>query len=234
MVRGADGVRTFRHDSGYRSAIRIVDVVLERNRKYDLRLQVELSHSGVALLDTTVGRVAQRTWRRDMESFQSQLDEARANLQNLQSDDLGDAVISLRGRLSQRETAVSSLNVDRSALTQRWTARNSCDEERLNQEVERCNQAIVSLQRSVERQQRESVNVTIYNNDSGSSNGDGQSVSVSEQLLRHERQRKKDLMAQKMAKMTSKGLNVAIAGALFGAIGTGVAVLPFLLACSVM
>ncbi|KAK5449864.1 hypothetical protein LTS15_008437 [Exophiala xenobiotica] len=206
------GTRTHRHDSGYRSAIRIIEPIIQKNTKYALRIQKELSQPDVTLLDTTT----------------------RDNLHNLRSSSLDDDIASMRKSLANRETAVALLTLNQPTLSQRWTARNTRDNELMNQQLEQCNQAIIPLQRQLEYQQHGAVNISIHNNDSASSIAESE-VSAMDRQLKMERQKQKDLMAKRMAKMTSKSMKAGIAGSMFGAVSMGVGLLPLaLIACCVM
>ncbi|KAK5203991.1 hypothetical protein LTR41_010201 [Exophiala xenobiotica] len=228
------GTRTHRHDSGYRSAIRIIASIIQKNTKYALRIQKELSQPDATLLDTTVGRMAHRAWEADIESFQAQLDHTRDNLHNLRSSRLDHDITSMRTSLANRENAVALLTLNQPTLSQRWTARNTRDNELMNQQLEQCNQAIITLQRQLENQQHGAINISIHNNDSASSIAESE-VSAMDRQLKMERQKQKDLMAKRMAKMTSKSMKAGIAGSMFGAVSMGVGLLPLaLIACCVM
>lgn len=232
IVSRVPGRRTFRHDSGYRSAIKILDAVIERDEKHALRIQRELNQPGATLLDTTVGRVAQAAWKRDLARFQNQLDDARNNLQHLHAPDVRSDIDALRRRLSSQEAAIASLTLDQPALMERWTTRNHMDNEQLTGELERCSREIASLQRQLDER---SIGIAIYNNDSRSSFGDATPTTEAEKRLIEERQRQRDLLAQRMARMASKSMHAGIAGSLFGAMSVGIALLPFALAsCCVM
>jgi hypothetical protein len=108
------------------------------------------------------------------------------------------------------------------------------DYELMNQQLEQCNQAMITLQRQLENQQHGAVNISIHNNDSASSIAESE-VSAMDRQLKIERQKEKDLMARRMAKMTSKSMNAGIASTLLGAVSMGVALWPLALtACCVM
>jgi hypothetical protein len=236
IVRVGGRQAVARHDAGFRSAIRIVDSIIQQDVKYALRIQKQMAQPGTTLLETDVGRLASTTWEQDIAAFNENINEARMEIANVRASETQRELNALRSKLADREAAIAALTLDRPSLFSHYTERNRLrrvqEEEYFMEQLEQCDRKIASLERQLDGQQRDSpVSISIYNNDSASTIGDN----PLERHLKEERQKKKEILTQRMAKMTNHSMRAGIAGALFGGMSMGIAALPIALAaCNVM
>jgi hypothetical protein len=229
-----------RHDQGYKTAMSIIDLIVKRDTKHELLIQKELAKPGATLYDTTAGREAQLLWEKDIKQFQEELTHAKEAFtasQQRSGATFTNEMRSLNSSINERKSALKDLLLPKQELENRWVSKNSREVELLQQKIIECHKTIENLL------QRSSTSTSLSS--SGSDTGVYQrpprdaSASSSEEslLLAQQQHRQKELMAQKMAKLTARSMHVGVASALFGGVSAGLAVLPllpYLALCCVM
>ncbi|KIX10130.1 uncharacterized protein Z518_01211 [Rhinocladiella mackenziei CBS 650.93] len=241
LVHGSPKSSVRRHDQGYKSAISIVDRIMERNVKYDLLIQKELAKPGATLYDTTAGREAQMLWEKDLERFQEELNKAKEAFdasQRRSDTAFTNEIQSLKSSITERKSALNDLLLPKAELESRWVSRNTREVEMLERKINECHHTIENLLKRASTPVDGGLSLfplrTGDESAPSSSSLSTTSSSVESLLLTQERRRQKDLMAQKMAKLTARSLYAGAAGALFGGVSAGVSLLPYLASCSVM
>ncbi|KIW87489.1 uncharacterized protein Z519_11812 [Cladophialophora bantiana CBS 173.52] len=228
-----------RHDQGYKTAINIIDGIIDRGVKYELLIQKELAKPGATLHDTTAGREAQLLWEKDIDRFQQELGYAKEAMKESQQQSDATLVAEmarLKSSISQGRAALSELHLPKKELENRWVSRNTRDVELLQQQIVKCQKTIEDLfKRSSSTLSPSSTGTPppAYSRRTS----DESTGSSANSLLEQERRWKKDLMAQQMAKLAARSMHVNVASALFGGVSAGVAILPllpYLAACCVM
>jgi hypothetical protein len=224
-----------RHDQGYKTAMSIIDLIVKRDTKHELLIQKELAKPGATLYDTTAGREAQSLWETDIKQFQEELTHAKeaftASQQRFGAT-FTDEMKSLNSSINERKSALKDLLLPKQELENRWVSKNSHEVDLLQQKIIACHKTIDSLLKR--------ASTSSFHFSSGSDTGVSQrppgsesaSASVESLLLAQEQHRQKQLMAQKMAKLTARSMQVGVASALFGGVSAGLAVLPYM--CCVM
>jgi hypothetical protein len=219
-----------RHDQSYKTAVSIVDFIVKRGVKYELLIQRELAKPGATLYDTTAGHEAQMLWESDIERFRKELNGAREALgASRQASDatFADEIKSLKSSINERKTALDELLLPTEELKNRWMTRNNREVELLERQIVECHNTIDHL-----------MQLSLSRRDSGATlplqDDECASRAAERMLLDQERRKQKDLMAQKMAKLTARSMQAGVAGSLFGGLSAGIAMLPYMSMCTVM
>jgi hypothetical protein len=225
-----------RHDQGYKTAMSIVDAILDRGAKYDLLIQKELARPGATIHDTTAGKEAHMLWERDIERFRQELRHVRAALEGSRQESdamLATEVERLKSSISQGTNALKELDLPKEELERRWVSRNYHEVEMLQQKIADCqntiNDMIKRSETSLSRHPSSESPPPAYSQ--------SPAASADRRLLEHEHYRKKELLAQKTAKLAARNMHISVASALFGGVSATVAILPllpFLAACNIM
>lgn len=222
-----------RHDQGYKTAMGIVDLIVQRDSKYELLIQKELARPGATLYQTTAGHEAQMLWEKDIEVFQEELAQARESFNSSQmrsATALADDMQSLKSSIDERKSALNALLLPKHELENQWVARNNREVETLQQKIAECHQTIEDLLKrssTIASRTTTASTTSLSLTDKDDSVSSSSSASVESLLLEQERRRKKDLNAQKMAKLATRSFHTSLVGSLFGGVSAGVAVLPF-------
>lgn len=197
----------FRQDSGYRSAAKILNFIINRNKKFILQIQRELASPNATLSNTRAGREAARLWEEDIEAVQRRINDARAEIATSTDEfpELEWEIAQYRLDISSSQTALNELALSRHDLLEKWTQRNNEEVHALDVELERCRKQILKLQKT---------NAIDY--------------------LQEARLRESELVVQRAAKIAGRGINWSAVQAGVSGVGVALAVLPLTGLCNVM
>ncbi|KIW68354.1 hypothetical protein PV04_04307 [Phialophora macrospora] len=208
-----------RHDQGYKTAISIIEGIIDRGVKYELLIQKELAKPGATLHDTTAGREAQLLWEKDIERFQQELGYTKKEMNESQQQ--SDAtfvaeVAKLKSSISQGRAALGELHLPKKELENRWMSRNAHDVELLQRQIVKCQNTIEDLIKRSAGTSSPSLpdSPPAYSRRTS----DESAASSASSLLQQERRWKKELMAQQMAKLAARSMHINVASALFGGV----------------
>lgn len=229
------GSISFRQDAGYRSAIRIVDFIASRNKKYVLQIQRELAVPEATLIETTAGREASRLWSDEIQEFKMALGESRAELKkNLQdrntASDLEAEISDFQNRIIQVERDVTDLSMQKLSLHRTWTERNNKQITELDKQIDDCDVEIDSLKSKLQQRHGGVNNLSMVSLNQFGGSADPEALAIKEA-----RQRKKDLQAARQHKITTRSMYAGMVGTTFGGLSVSLALLPLVAPlCSVM